>query len=166
VQQDDDEIIQALEDRLLIEEPVLRSNRGFWLVVGALALVCVVVVVEIFANRPIANAIGTAQHDLRVAQDGAARVFAETGTYQDAGAEGLTDAAQGDAPTYVAANTPSDGLGVVSVYATPSVWAAAVYISPGACFYLKLEEGAPAPLYGVGTVCTATRALDAKDDRW
>ncbi len=55
--------------------------------VGSLGLACVLLLVEIFANRPIANDIGSAQHALRVAESGAARVYAETGSYLGADAD-------------------------------------------------------------------------------
>jgi hypothetical protein len=124
-----------------------------------------VVLVEIFANRPIANDIGHAQHDLRVAQAGAERSFRQTGSYAGANAVGLEQSSDGELE-YVGPDEASDGLGSVSVLATSEVWAAAVQIRPGACFYLKLVAGAADPRYGVGTECTATNALGAGDDRW
>lgn len=164
--QDDDEIIQSLEERLTFEEPVLRSNRGFWLVVGALALACLVVLVEIFANRPIANAISTAEHDLRVAQAGAQHAFDGSGSFAGADTPGLTAGRFDNGElTYVGADTASRALGQVSVSASDAVWAGAVQVRPGACFYLRLEQGT-APRYGVGTECTATRALASRDDHW
>src|SRR5438309_7945774 len=66
-----------------------RSNRGFWIVLGTIALACVVLLAEIFANRPIGNAIGTAEHDLRVAQAAAETEGAQTGTFLGADAAGL-----------------------------------------------------------------------------
>ena len=54
---------------------------------------------------------------------------------------------------------------MVSVSATPEVWAAAVQVRPEACFYLKIEGGETT--YGTGTLCTAEEALlKATDPRW
>ena len=165
---DDDEILEDYERELAEEpEPAPRRKRGFTLVAGTLALACVFLLVEIFANRSIADDIGTAQHDLRVAQAGAERVDAETGTFDGASADGLTAARyDGGELRYVGSDTASAGLGNVSVYAEGVTWAAAVQIRPGACFYLRLDAGHEDPAYGVGTVCTARQALGSKDDKW
>ncbi len=165
---EDDEILDAYEHELAgSEEPRPRRNRGFLLVAGTLALACVFMVAEIFANRSIGDDIGTAQHDLRVAQMGAQRVFAEQGSYAEADAAGLTQARiDGGELRYEEAGTTPNALGTVSVYANGITWAAAVQVRPGACFYLKLNAGAQDPLYGVGTVCTANEALTSKEDRW
>ena len=165
---EDDEILDAYEHELAEPEgPRPRRNRGFLLVAGTLALACVFLLAEIFANRSIGDDIGTAQHDLRLAQTGAERIFAEQGTYADADAAGLVKARMDDGELrYVDAGTASSALGAVSIYANGITWAAAVQVRPGACFYLKLTAGAQDPLYGVGTVCTATEALTARDDRW
>ena len=69
---DDDEILETYEHEFEFDaEPApRRSNRGFWLVAGSILVGSIVLVVEIFANRPIANTIGHAQFDLRAAQTG------------------------------------------------------------------------------------------------
>ena len=123
--------------------------------------------VEIFANRPIANTIGHAQHTLRVAQAGAEQRFAETGTFTEADAAGLTASGIGDTDglTFVPADEASSGLDSVSIFASDTEWAAAVEATPGACFYLRLRAGED-ELYGVGTVCTAEQARQATDPRW
>ena len=66
---DDDEILETYEHEFEFDaEPApRRSNRGFWLVAGSILVGSIVLVVEIFANRPIANTIGHAQFDLRAA---------------------------------------------------------------------------------------------------
>ena len=165
---DDDEILGAYEDDLGAPEvPRPRRNRGFLLVAGTLALACVLMLAEIFANHSIGDDIGTAQHDLRLAQAGAERIFAEQGSYATADAAGLTHArVDGGELQYVEADEAPNALGTVSVYANGITWAAAVQIRPGACFYLKLNAGAQDPFYGVGTVCTATEALTSTGDRW
>lgn len=164
---DDDEIIGGDQPLLSGDDArAHRPNRGFWLVAGTLILACIVLLVEIFANRPIANDIGNAQHALRVAQARAAEAFSQTGSYTGADAAGLSERWPGDELTYSSPGDASVSLTQVSVSAAASVWAAAVQIRPGACFYLKLEAGAKDPLYGVGTECTATRALTSEGDRW
>lgn len=164
---DDDELIDAYEAELAAPAPRRGSGRGFWLVVGSLGLACVLLLVEIFANRPIANDIGRAQHALRVAESGAARVYTETGSYAGADAAGLTASRfDGGELTYVDAGTSSSGTSSVSIGITDGQWTAAVQVRPGACFYLRLIPGAPDPKYGVGTECTAIQARGSSDDRW
>lgn len=164
---DDDELIEAYEEEFSSQTPTRRSNRGFWLVLGTLLVASILMLVEIFANRPIADTIGHAQHSLRVAQAGAERQLAETGSFSTADAEGLAASGAGEADglTFVAADQPSIGLDSISVYASDSEWAAAVEARPGACFYLHLRAGED-DLYGVGTVCTADVARTATDPRW
>jgi hypothetical protein len=168
---DEDEIIEAYDRELGPEPPVAeprrRSNRGFWLVMGAILAASAILVVEIFANRDVANTIGRAQHDLRVAEAEARRVVSTTGTFEEADAEALAAAAlDGGALTAVGPDEVSAGLGEVSVYADPTTWAAAVSVRPRACFFLKLVAGQDEPSYGIGTECTARQALDADESRW
>lgn len=164
--QDDDEILEAYERELNLDEPAPpRRKRGFPVVIGVLGLSCVFLLVEIFANRSIPNDIGKAQHDLRVGQAAAAQIRAEAGSYAAADADAL-DGGASDGIDYVGPDQPSQRLGQVSVFANGVTWAAAVQVRPGACFYLKLTAGETDPLYGVGTECTARRALTSKDDRW
>jgi hypothetical protein len=165
---DDDEVIGSYERELAAQTGVGRgSNRGFWLVLGAILVASAIIVVEIFANRPIANTIGRAQHDLRVAEAEARAVLAENGSFERADAEALAAAALDDgALRVVGPDDVSSGLGEVSVYADVTTWAAAVSVRSNACFYLKLVSGRDDPLYGVGTECTAREALDARDPRW
>ncbi|HEX5936741.1 MAG TPA: hypothetical protein VFZ75_03460 [Actinomycetota bacterium] len=158
----DDEIIRAYDDELG-PEPTPPSNRRFWLVVGVMALGGIILVVEIFANRGIADTIGHAQHTLRRAQEAAEIVQIRTGSFEEASAEELeqdvADLAFRDAAD------ESFGLDVVSVSASDTTWAAAVQARPGACFYLRLDVGAD-PRYGSGTECTGEAALSAADPRW
>lgn len=166
--QDDDEILDDYEAELGdVAEPQPRRKHGFGIVAGALGLSCAVLLAAIFANRSIGNDIGTAQHDLRVAQSGAERVFAASGTYAGADAAGLSSAGyDGGELSYVGPAVASGGLGSVSVYTDGAVWAAAVQVRPNACFYLRLDAGAREPKYGVGTVCTAAKALGSFDTQW
>jgi hypothetical protein len=168
---DDDDILQdyeiELSDDLNGTGRTAHSSRGFWLVTGSLILVCVLMLVAIFANRSIGNDIGTAQHDLRVAQAAAERVYAETGSFEGADAPGLTEARyDGGELSYVEGDTAAVGARSVSVTGSASAWSAAVQVRPGACFYLRLNSGSTDPLYGVGTECTGSQALSSKDGQW
>jgi hypothetical protein len=165
---DDDDILDAYEQEFDdVDPPRPRKGRGFWIVVGALALSCVVLVGEIFANRPIATVIGHAQFDLREAEAAALKIRSTSGSFAGANADGLNNQPLYDGRlTAVGPDEASSGLAEVSIYADETTWAAAVSARPGACFYLKLEAGRDDPLYGVGAICTAREALKAKDDRW
>jgi hypothetical protein len=169
---DDEEVIAAYERELsevggdAVEpgEPTRRgSGRGFWIVAGALGLGCVLLVVQIFANRQIAETIAHAQSTLRTVESEAEEVLAETGGFADADAAGLE--LRAPAFTYREAGDRSRGLDQVSVSATTTVWAAAVRAGDRACFYLRLEVGQDAT-YGVGPQCTGAAALGASDPRW
>ena len=167
---DDDEIIEAYEQELgpasRPPEP-RRSNRGFWIVFGTILAASAIVLVEIFANRPIANTIGRAQHDLRIAEAEARSMLASTGGFDAADAATLDEEDLDDGTLRVVGpDDVSAGLGEVSVYADASTWAAAVSARPNGCFYLKLVAGREEPFYGAGTVCTGREALDAQDPRW
>ncbi|MEZ0235877.1 MAG: hypothetical protein ACAH81_13140 [Actinomycetota bacterium] len=168
---DDDEIIEAYEMEIGGASPAPAeprpSNRGFWLVLGAILAASAILMVEIFANRPIAETIGRAQHDLRAVEAEARSVIDATGTFEAADAEALDAAGlDGGALNVVGPDEASSGLGEVSVYADATTWAAAVSARPNACFYLKLVAGRDDPLYGVGTECTGREALDSRDPRW
>jgi hypothetical protein len=168
---EDDEIIEDYERELDegMPVPVVRrgSNRGFWIVLGAIVAASAIIVVEIFANRHIADTVGRAQHDLRVGEAQARSVLDATGGFTDADAVALEAARLDDgALDVVGPDEVSSGLGEISVYADATTWAAAVSVRPRACFYLKLVVGRDDPLYGVGTECTARQALDSRDPRW
>jgi hypothetical protein len=158
----DDDIIRAY-DRELGPEPPVSSNRGFWVVAGTLLLGGIFLVVEIFANRPLADSIGHAQQTLRRAQAAAEIALARTGGFETADAEGLS--ARVTDLSFRSGDESSVGLDDVSVSASDSTWAAAVQIRPGACFYLKLDRGDD-PRYGSGTECTGETALTADQGRW
>lgn len=161
---DDDEVLRAYEDELSQPEPVRpRSHRGFWIVAGAIVIAGIVLVVEIVANRDIKDSIGHAQFTLRTAQAAADAIEEATGSFAAATPEGLAE--QDPSLTYLGADDASSSLDEVSVAATPTEWGAAVEARPGACFYLHLRVGED-PLYGFGTECTGTVALEAVDPRW
>lgn len=174
---DDDEIIESYERELGSDADSelgsdadpgqRRAGRGFWIVLAAIVAASAIIVVEILANRPIADTIGRAQHDLRLAEQHARSVSSASGSFEEAGAEMLRAAGlDGGALSVVGPDEPSAGLGEVSVYADATTWAAAVSAWPNACFYLKLVIGREDPLYGVDTKCTGRAALDARDPRW
>jgi hypothetical protein len=158
----DDDLIRAYDDELG-PEPVQRSNRGFWVITGTLLVGGLFLLVQIFANRPLATSIGHAQDSLRRAQAAAEIVYSRTGSFEEANAEALGD----DVPdlSFRSADEESFGLDVVSVSALDTAWAAAVQARPGACFYIRLGAGAD-PRYGAGTECTGEAALLADDPRW
>jgi hypothetical protein len=146
-----------------VETGPSRAGRGFWIVAGALGVGCVLLVVLILVQRPIAETIAHAQHTLRTAQAAAEATRADTGSFRDADADGL--AAREPAFLFRGADEGSTGLNAVSVFASDRVWAAAVRARTDACFYLRLEDGSD-PLYGVGEACTGRAALTASDPRW
>jgi hypothetical protein len=160
---DDDDIIAAHEAEFAADRAGRRpSNRGFWLVTVSILLACVVMVVAIFWNRDIKDTIAHAQSSLRTSAAAAERL-AERGSYADATAGALAEAEPG--LVFVGPATASTGLEVVSVAASPDVWAAAVQVRPEACFYLLIAGGETR--YGTGTECTADQALvRSTEPRW
>jgi hypothetical protein len=158
----DDELIRAYDEELG-PEPIPRSNKGFWVVAGTMLLGGMFLIVEIFANRPLANSIGHAQDSLRRAQAAAEIVYSRTASYEDADPGALEE----DVPdlSFRSGDEESFGLDVVSVSASDLEWAAAVQTRPGACFYIHLRVGEDAR-YGAGTECTGEAALLANDTRW
>ena len=157
----DDDLIRAYDDELGPEPR--NSNRGFWVVAGTLLLGGLFLLVEIFANRPLANSIGHAQDTLRRAQAAAEIVRSRTASFREADADALGDDVQ--ELSFRAEDESSVGLDDVSVSASETVWAAAVQARPGACFYIRLAIGADTR-YGAGTECTGEAALLAADPRW
>lgn len=158
----DDDVIRAYEDESG-PEPVPRPNRGFWVIAGTLLVGGLFLIVEIFANRPLANSIGHAQDTLRRAQAAAEIVHGRTGSFEEADAVALEEDVAD--LSFRAADEGSVGLNDVSVAASETAWAAAVQTRPGACFYIRLGIGAD-PRYGAGTECTGQAALLAADPRW
>jgi hypothetical protein len=159
----DDEVIASFEREFADRPSTQRRGRGFWVVTGTLILATVVVVVEIFANRPMADTIGHAESSLRDAQAAAERVRREEGTYAGADARGLNGVEQD--LRFLEPDEPSAGLDDVSVIASAGGWAAAVQARPGACFYLRLDADGTEH-FGVGTGCTARDALQANESQW
>ena len=159
----DDDIVldEALEAD--VPAPAPRRNRGFWLVTFSIVLVCIFVVIEIFANFGVKDSIAHAEHTLTTAQAAAERIRGADGSY--AGGDHTRMTAVEPTLLWVAGTEASSGLNEVSVAADGSSWGAAVQAKPGACFYLHLT-GSGEVFYGVGTVCTGQEALQATDPRW
>ncbi len=164
---DDDDILEAYEQELddpAFHEPMRRSNRGFWMVAITIVLGGIVLMVEIFANRPMVNAISRTEHDLKVALRNADRVFADGGTFSAADAETLGAIDIGR--TYVGADESASAPGTVSVYSSGDTWAAASPSQQGTCFYLK-QVAAQDTLYLVADgACTGREALVATESQW
>jgi hypothetical protein len=129
---------------------------------GCLLVGCAILVVEIFANRPMVSGIARSQRDLRAADSYAIRLQSQSGTFESADAKGL--AAVDPGRSYLGADTTAAGPGQVSVLAGVTEWAAATPVN-GACFYILEREG-KTTLYGGGTVCTGRAALAATQDAW
>ena len=157
----DDDVLTSTTPAPDADVPVRRSNRGFWLVTGALVFSCVFVLIEIFANFSTKDTIAHAEFSLRKAQTA-------IGAAEDEGTTEI-DAVRMTAvePTllWVDGDRESTGLEVVSLATEGSAWGVAVQAKPGACFYLH-RTGAGEVFYGVGTVCTGQEALQATDPRW
>lgn len=161
---DDEEVLESYEREMAEVPAPRRANRGFWLVAGTMLLACILLLVEIFANRGIKDTIAHAQSSLRLAQAAAERVHGDSGSFQEASADDLGQAEP--SLSFVGPDDPSTGLDDVSVASSDVVWAAAVQVRPGACFYLRLDADAEAS-YGSGTLCTGAEALArAAGSRW
>jgi hypothetical protein len=161
---DDDEILEAYELELAAEPvPIRRSNRGFWVVIVTIGLACVILVGEIFANKPLGDQIGHAQHSLTLAQGAAQQIRTTSGSFAAADPAGLATIQPG--LRFLGPDAPSAGLDEVSVAASDTGWAAAVQARPGACFYLRLTDDA-STFYGAGETCSGRAALSANQLSW
>ena len=167
---DEDDLLEAYERELAdvdvdpVEPFPRRHNRGFWMVAGTIALGSVVLLVEIFANRPIVNGISRAEHDLTVARRNAERLYAQGGTFELANASGLSAVDPGR--TYVGGDRSSSSPGTVSVVATADTWAAASRSQQGTCFYVKLTNGEDPTYLVADGACTGQEALKADQPQW
>ena len=164
---DDDDILDAYErelDGADLIQPRRVSNRGFWVVAGTIGLGAIVLMVEIFANRPLVNAISRTENDLKTALRGAERIYAQGGSFTPADADAL-GAADADR-RYVASDQPADQPGTVSVYASGDTWAASSPTRSGTCFSIKQVAGQDATYLVSDGDCTGIEALQADQDRW
>jgi hypothetical protein len=164
---EDDDILEAYERELdgpPFEPLPRRSNRGFWMVAGTMALGAVVLMVEIFANRPMVNAISRTENDLKASLTAAERIYADGGSFTPADADAL--AAVVPDRTFVGAGRSASSPGTVSVYASGTTWAAASPTAQGTCFYLKQVAGTETLYMVADGDCTGDEALAAEEDRW
>ena len=164
---DDDDILDAYErelDGADLIKPRRSSNRGFWMVAGTIGLGAIVLMVEIFANRPMVNAISRTENDLKMALRSAERIYAEGGSFTpaDADALGAVDADR----RYVAADQPADQPGDVSVYASGDTWAASSPTQSGTCFSIKQVAGQDTTYLVSDGDCTGMEALQAVEGQW
>lgn len=164
---EDDDILEAYErelDGAPVQPLARRSNRGFWMVAGTIGLGVVVLMVEIFANRPMVGAIARVEYDLKTSLRAAQRIYSAGGSFTSAGAGALAAADEGR--TYVEADRSASTPGTVSVYASGTTWAAASRTAQGTCFYVK-QVAEEDTLYLVADGdCTGDEALAADQDRW
>jgi hypothetical protein len=164
---DDDDILDAYEqelDGVDLIQPRRASNRGFWMVAITIGLGAIVLMVEIFANRPMVNAISRTENDLKAALRGAERIYAEGGSFTPADPEalGATDADR----RYVAADQPAGQPGTVSVYASGDTWAASSPTQSGTCFSIKQVAGQDTTYLVSDGDCTGMQALLADQGQW
>jgi hypothetical protein len=141
------------------------SNRGFWLVMGPIAIAGSLLLVLIFANRPVAERASefTARHDLRIALDAARSIQRREGTLAAADTVAMRDQASDLAFTDpdLASNNPE----VISVFASDGVWAAAARAETGACFWIRTDT-AGAVATGRGSDCTGDAAATEAPRPW
>lgn len=164
---DDDDILESYEHELDGEpfQPLpRRSNRGFWMVAGTIGLGAVILMVEIFANRPMVSAIGRTENDLKISLAAAERIYSDGGSFTPADADAL--AAADATRTYVTADRPASSPGTVSVYASGDTWAAASPTTQGTCFYVKQAAGEDTLYLVADGACTGTEALAADQSSW
>jgi hypothetical protein len=164
---EDDDILEAYArelDDVPFEPLPRRSNRGFWMVAGTMALGAVVLMVEIFANRPMVNAISRTENDLKISLAAAERIYADGGSFAPADAAALAVVLSDR--TFVEAGLSASSPGTVSVYASGTTWAAASPTAQGTCFYLKQVAGADTLYMVADGDCTGDEALAADQDRW
>ena len=164
---DDDDILESYErelDGVPFQPLPRRSNRGFWMVAGTIGLGAVILMVEIFANRPMVNSISRTENDLKVSLRTAERIYSDGGSFTPADAVALSAAVDGR--TFVDADRSASTPGTVSVYASGTTWAAASPTAQGTCFYLKQVAGQDTRYLVADGDCTGTEALGADQSQW
>lgn len=142
------------------------SNRGFWKVIGAMGVGGIGLVVLVIAFRPVARtgAIAYAQSNLRAAAEAAERARDEAGSFAAATRERLaTDPALDDL-LLIDPDQSSNDPEIVSVLATDGVWTGSARAETGACFWIRVEDGAT--VVGTGTDCSAEEAALAEPGTW
>ena len=145
----------------------VASNRGFWKVVILMAAGGVLLLVLVFAFRPLARsgAVAYAQSNLRAAADAAQEVAEIDGSLADATALRMRDASTIDDLLLIDPDTASNDPEIVSVYAQPDRWTGAARADTGACFWIRVEAGG-GTVVGTGTDCSAEEAAVAPPGDW
>jgi hypothetical protein len=144
----------------------MRSNRGFWIVVGSMALAGAVLVVLIVVSRPQARrgAVAYAQSNLRRVAQVAAAISERDGSLAAATPARLhailTDL------LFIDPDQSSNDPEVVSVYASANRWVGAIRAETGGCFWLRLEDHHPEPVVGTGTDCSGDAASGSSAGGW
>ncbi len=143
----------------------VRSNRGFWLVLGLMGAASVVLLILILVNRPAAERATefTARDNLRRALSLAEAVRAQEGSFSQATALALRRA--DPELLFIDPDEASNNSEVISVLATDSLWAGAVRAETGACFWLRVRPGEQA-VFGTGSDCTGLAARAAAPSAW
>jgi hypothetical protein len=138
-----------------------RSNRGFWLIFGWLALGTTVVIAGALLARPDRRN-EEARENLRAALAAAGLVREEAGSYAAATAEelGVVDVTL----TFVPGDRASTGPLEVSVHATDDTVAAAALDPDGTCYWIR--DGEDGTRFGTGSPCTGRAALGASAVSW
>jgi hypothetical protein len=141
------------------------SNRGFWLVMGPIAIVGSLLLLLIFTNRPVAERASefTARRNLRISLDAARGIERREGTLAAADTVAMRGAASDLAFTDpdLASNNPE----VISVFASDGVWAAAARAETGACFWIRTDASAGVAT-GRGSDCTGDAASTEAPEPW
>jgi Na+-transporting methylmalonyl-CoA/oxaloacetate decarboxylase gamma subunit len=145
--------------------PARASNRGFWIVTIPMVVVSAVLLVLVFANRPVAEKASefTARHSLRSSLDAARAIARDRGSLAAATTlalrERLPDLAFTDP------DLSSNNAEVVSVYATAALWAGAARAEDGACFWIRVDAAGRVAT-GRGSDCSADAASTAAPVAW
>ena len=148
-----------------VRTPVRTSNRGFWMVMIPMVAVSALLLVLVFANRPVAEKASefTARHSLRMSLEAARAIAEERGSL----AAATTVAMRRRLPdlAFTDPDLSSNNAEVVSVYATDAVWAGAARAEDGACFWIRLDASGRVAT-GRGSDCSGDAASAAAPAAW
>lgn len=144
---------------------MIRSNRGFWTVLGVMGAASVVLLILILVNRPAAERATefTARDNLRTALSLAETIRSQEGSFSQATALALRRADPD--LLFIDPDEASNNSEVISVYASDPLWAAAVRAETGACYWLRIRPGG-SPLFGSGSDCTGLAARSGAPSAW
>ncbi|HEX9122841.1 MAG TPA: hypothetical protein VF984_05710 [Actinomycetota bacterium] len=145
--------------------PSRGSNRGFWTVTIPIGLACVLLLTLILLNRPIAERASevTARQNLRRAVDAAVRIQTQEGTLAVATKQRLKTT-ESDL-LFIDPDEASNDPGIISVFTSGSVWAAANRADTGTCYWVRLDHQG-STTFGTGADCTGDAARAASDPAW